>query len=73
MKKPFYKSKTILALVAAIIVIAVLPRLGHPVPEEYLRDVYLAITTAIIVGLRDGAGSLEWLPEKKDAPSNGAG
>ena len=74
MKKPFYKSKTVLSLVAAIVIIAVLPRLGYAVPEEYVNDVYLALVSLVVVGLRDGGtAGLSWAPGGKAAEGNGAG
>ena len=74
--KPFYKSKTILALIAGVLAMVVLPRLGYPMPEEYVAEIQLAIVSLVVVGLRDGNGSkLQWFPstKSKEDETYGAG
>ena len=50
--KKWYKSTTIQAVIAAIVVLVVLPRFGIEVPEDYSQDVYIGLASLVAVGLR---------------------
>lgn len=56
--KKWYRSTTIQALVASIVVLVVLPRLGIEVPAEYSTEIYAALASAVIIGLRKASGGL---------------
>ena len=56
--KKWYKSTTIQAVCAAIVVLVVLPRFGVEVPAEYSTEVYAALASAVIIGLRKASGKL---------------
>ena len=56
--KKWYKSTTIQAIAASIIVLVVLPRLGIEVPSEYSMEIYAALASAVIIGLRKASGGL---------------
>ena len=55
--KKWYRSTTIQAIVAAVIVLVVLPRLGIEVPKEYTTEIYAGLASAVIIGLRKASGS----------------
>ena len=62
-KKPFYKSKTVMAVLAAVFCSVVLPALGYPLPEEYTRPIMTSLVGLIIIGLRDASGGgVAWKP-----------
>ena len=71
--KVWYKSKTVLALIAAVICVAVLPRLGYPLPEEYSKEILTALVAVILYGLRDAQGGIDMKTPKKEDEGNGAG
>lgn len=56
--KKWYKSTTIQAIAASIIVLVVLPRLGVEIPAEYSTEIYTALASAVIIGLRKASGGL---------------
>ena len=56
--KKWYKSTTIQAVVASVVVLVVLPRLGIEVPAEYSTEIYAALASAVILGLRKASGGL---------------
>lgn len=71
--KNWYQSKTVMAIIAAVLCVAVLPRLGYPLPEEYSNEIFTALVALILYGLRDAQGGIAWLPAKKADEGNGAG
>lgn len=56
--KKWYKSTTIQALVASVVVLVVLPRMGIEIPAEYSTEIYAALAGAVILGLRKASGGL---------------
>jgi len=57
--KAWYRSMTVQAVAASLVVLVVLPRLGVELPTEYVGDIYAALAGWIVVGLRNAsAGGL---------------
>ena len=54
-KKSWYKSLTVQGVLAALVVLVVLPRLGVELPAEYLTEIY-AVSAAVVLGLRNASG-----------------
>ena len=71
--KIWYKSKTVLALLAAVVCVAVLPRLGYPLPEEYSKEILTGLVAVILYGLRDAQGGIDIKAPAKVDEGNGAG
>ena len=55
-KKSWYKSLTVQGVLAALVVLVVLPRLGVELPAEYLTEIYAAVSAAVVIGLRNASG-----------------
>ena len=55
-KKSWYKSLTVQGVLAALVVLVVLPRLGVELPAEYLTEIYAAVSAAVVLGLRNASG-----------------
>ena len=55
-KKSWYKSLTVQGVLAALVVLVVLPRLGVELPAEYLNEIYAAVSAAVVIGLRNASG-----------------
>jgi len=72
-KKPFYKSKTIMALIAAVVCVVILPEIGYPLPAEYSDQILTGLVAVILYGLRDAQGGISWKKAKAPEPTNGAG
>jgi len=71
--KNWYQSKTVIAIIAAVLCVAVLPRLGYPLPAEYSNEILTGLVALILYGLRDAQGSIMWAPAKEADEGNGAG
>jgi len=56
--KKWWKSTTIQAVIAAVVVLVVLPRLGVEIPADYSTEIYAALASAVILGLRKASGGL---------------
>ena len=57
--KSWYKSLTVQSVIAAVIIVVLLPRLGVELPAEYLTEIYAAVSAAVVLGLRhSSAGGL---------------
>jgi len=57
--KSWYKSITVQAVLAAVVVLVILPRVGVELPAEYLTEIYGAVAAAVVLGLRNAsAGGL---------------
>lgn len=54
--KPWYRSITVQAVAAGLVVLVVLPRLGVEIPADYTADIYTALAGWIVVGLRNASG-----------------
>ena len=54
--KSWYKSITVQAVLAALVVLVVLPRVGVELPAEYLTEIYSAVAAAVVLGLRNASG-----------------
>jgi len=54
--KSWYKSVTVQAVLAAVVVLVVLPRVGVELPAEYLTEIYGAVAAAVVLGLRNASG-----------------
>ena len=73
--KKFYKSKTVIGIILALVIVVVLPRLGVELPAEYSNDIWAALAAFIVFGLRDASGGIQWNPkgDAKEESGNGAG
>ena len=54
--KPWYKSLTVQSVIAAVVVLVLLPRLGVALPAEYMAEIYAAVSAAVVLGLRNSSG-----------------
>lgn len=54
--KPWYKSLTIQGLIAAVVVLVVLPRMGVEIDPSMTKEINLALIGWVVVGLRSAQG-----------------
>lgn len=54
--KPWYKSLTIQGLIAAVVVLVVLPRVGVEIDPSMTKEINLALISWVVVGLRAAQG-----------------
>jgi len=54
--KPWYKSLTIQGLIAAVVVLIVLPRMGVEIDPSMTNEINLALISWVVVGLRRAQG-----------------
>ena len=54
--KPWYKSLTIQGLIAAVLVLVVLPRMGVEIDPSMTKEINIALISWVVVGLRSAQG-----------------
>jgi hypothetical protein len=55
--KPWYKSLTIQGLIAAVVVLCVLPRMGIEIDAAYNTEIMVALVGWVVTGLRNSTGT----------------